>query len=532
MSPPAAAHPVPPERIRGAGGAPLRPERDYVLYWMTAARRTRWSHALDHAVAQARALGRPLVIYEPLRLGYPYASDRHHAFLLAGMAENQRRLARAAVTYLPWVERAPGQGEGLLDALAARACLVVADDFPAAFPARLVAEAGARLDVRVEAVDGSGLYPFRLAGRELATAYLLRRLLQRELPAWLDRLPSAAPLSGARLPRLPALPAEVARRWPAATPEELAQPARLAAGLPIDHGVAPAGEGGPAAAEARLAAFLEAGLADYATARAEPDLDGSSNLSPWLHFGHLSAQEVAAAVLRHEGWTPMLLSPKADGRREGWWGVSPAAEAFLDQLVTWRELGFNWAAHRADHLALSSLPAWARATLARHAADPRVPCYDLTAFREARTHDPLWNAAQRQLLREGRIHNTLRMLWGKKILEWSRSPEEALAIMLELNDRYALDGRDPNSATGILWVLGRHDRPWAPERPVLGTVRYMSSENQARKHDVKAYLARYAEAAAPRQAALPGLEPAGPAPGPGSRSRSRPGSASKSRSLR
>jgi len=440
------------------------------------------------------------------------------------MAENQRRLASAPALYLPWVERAPGQGDGLLEALAAHACAVVADDFPAPFPAAVVQAAGARLDVRLEAVDGSGLYPFRLAGREFPTAYLLRRHLQRALAPWLDRLPAKAPLARARLPRLEALPAAIARRWPGATPEELAAPARLASRLPIDHGVPPAGEGGSAAAEARLAAFLAGGLAGYAEARGEPDLDGASALSPWLHFGHLSAQEVAAAVLRREGWTPALLSPTADGSRAGWWGVSASAEAFLDQLVTWRELGLGWAAHRPDNRALGSLPAWAQATLARHAADPRVPCYDLAAFREARTHDPLWNAAQRQLLREGVIHNTLRMLWGKKILEWSRSPEDALAIMLELNDRYALDGRDPNGDAGIMWVLGRHDRPWSPERPVYGTVRYMSSENQARKHAVKGYLARFGPGPAPAQAALPGLEPAPAA----SRSRARAGSGTRS----
>ena len=495
---------VPPERLRAVNAAPLRPGRAFVLYWMTAARRVRWSHALDRAVGLARELHRPLVIYEPLRLGYPYASDRHHAFLLAGMAENQRRLAGRPVHYLPWVERTPGQGAGLLEALAARACAVVADDFPGEFPARLVAEAGARLDVRLEAVDGSGLLPFRLAGRDFLTAYLFRRHLQQRLAPWLDRLPSPDPLARLKLPRLEALPREIVRRWPAATAAELEDPARLAAALPIDHGVPPAGAGGSAAAEARLATFLDQGLARYPEARDEPDLDGASGLSPWLHFGHLSAQQVAAAVLRREGWTPMLLAAKADGRRQGWWGVSPAAEPFLDQLVTWRELGFNWAAHRPDHRAWSSLPAWAQATLSRHAADPRVPCYDLAAFREARTHDPLWNAAQRQLLREGIIHNTLRMLWGKKILEWSRTPQAALEIMLELNDRLALDGRDPNSYTGILWVLGRHDRPWAPERPVLGTVRYMSSANQARKHAVKGYLARFGPAPEPAPARPPG----------------------------
>lgn len=484
------------ERLRAVNAAPLRPERDFVVYWMTANRRVRWNHALERAVELARELARPLVILEALRVGYPYASDRLHAFVLAGMADNLVRLQGRAVHYHPYVERAAGEGKGLLAALGARACAVVTDDYPTFFLPAMVAAAGARLDVRLEMVDASCLYPFRLAGKAFITAYLLRRQLQRHLPAWLDRLPAPDPLARLRLPRLEALPSALTRRWPAASAAQLADPAALAAALPIDHAVPPAGRGGSVAAEARLARFLAHGLAGYHEARDEPDQDGASGLSPWLHFGHLSAHQVVAGVLTAQGWTPPLLSPTVNGSREGWWGVSPAAEAFLDQVITWRELGFNWAAHRPDHREWSSLPAWAQATLGRHAADQRVPCYDVETFRRAATHDPLWNAAQRQLLGEGLIHNTLRMLWGKKILEWSRTPQEALATMLELNDRYALDGRDPNSYTGICWVLGRHDRPWAPERPIFGTVRFMSSQNMARKHGVKGYLARHGPAAA------------------------------------
>jgi deoxyribodipyrimidine photo-lyase len=173
--------------------------------------------------------------------------------------------------------------------------------------------------------------------------------------------------------------------------------------------------------------------------------------------------------------------------------MSVNAEAFLDQLVTWRELGYHTCAHRSDYAELSSLPAWAQHTLAAHGGDPRQYCYSLDELRRAATHDPLWNAAQRQLLREGVLHNYLRMLWGKKILEWSPTPAAALATMIELNDRYALDGRDPNSYTGILWCLGRHDRPWGPARPVFGTVRYMSSENTRRKVRLAEYLKRYAD---------------------------------------
>jgi deoxyribodipyrimidine photo-lyase len=171
--------------------------------------------------------------------------------------------------------------------------------------------------------------------------------------------------------------------------------------------------------------------------------------------------------------------------------MSAPAEAFLDQLVTWRELAFNTSALREDHDAFESLPAWARRTLAKHGRDPRPVRYTAAQFERAETHDSLWNAGQRQLLREGRLHNHVRMLWGKKILEWSERPEDALAVMLDLNNRYALDGRDPNSCGGIFWVLGRYDRPWGPERPILGTVRYMSSKNTARKVRVRDYLRRY-----------------------------------------
>jgi deoxyribodipyrimidine photo-lyase len=174
--------------------------------------------------------------------------------------------------------------------------------------------------------------------------------------------------------------------------------------------------------------------------------------------------------------------------------MSEAAESFLDQFITWRELGFNFCVQRRDYGRYESLPDWARATLEKHSGDKRKWRYTIEEFAAAQTHDPLWNAAQTQLVREGRLHNYLRMLWGKKILEWSKSPREALRIMIELNNKYALDGRDANSYSGIFWCLGRYDRPWSPEREIFGTVRYMSSENTARKHRVKDYLRKNAPA--------------------------------------
>lgn len=484
---------VPALRIRDANSRPANAGGDYVLYWMIAARRTTWNFGLQHAVAEARERRKPLVVLEALRVGHRWASDRVHGFVLDGMCDNAKRLDRAGIVYYPYVEPAVGAGRGLLELLAARACLVITDEFPCFFLPRMVAAVAERLRVRMDVVDSNGLLPLSVAPGEFPTAYAFRRFLQRTLPAHLEAFPEADPLRGWRAPAEGvALPAEVLERWPRASEELLRGGARELAALPIDHAVGVVEErGGAVAGARRLQAFLGV-LPRYVEEHSEPEHDVTSALSPYLHFGHVSSHAVVHAVLEQEGWSPRLLSTKASGKREGWWGASAPAEAFLDQVVTWRELGYVYCAARPDdYHRFESLPDWARATLGRHARDKRPHLYDRAAFETANTHDPLWNAAQTQLRREGRIHNYLRMLWGKKIIEWSRTPQEALDIMIELNNRWALDGRNPNSYSGIFWVLGRFDRPWGPEREVFGTVRYMTSENTARKFRVAEYVRRY-----------------------------------------
>ena len=483
---------VPEIRIRSINGRPVNPDGRYILYWMTAFRRTRWNFALQRAVEQSRALQRPLVVLEALRCDYPYASDRLHRFILDGMAANAGALINQPVTYHPYVETIQHAGKGLLAELAREACLVVTDDFPAFFLPRMVAAAGRQLPITLEAVDGNGLLPMRAADHAYPTAYAFRRFLQKTLPAHLMAAPQANPLQDAHLPDPTALPESLTAKWPDATTLLLEGGPELAS-LPIDHRVRPCPlPGGETAAHERLNTFLDQRLVHYTELRNHPDLDMTSGLSPYLHFGHISSHAIFAAIAGRDGWGPDRLGPKANGKRAGWWGLSADAEAFLDQLVTWRELGFNMCCFEPQHyMDYASLPEWARRTLDEHCRDPRPICYTLEEFREACTHDSLWNAAQRQLRREGGIHNYLRMLWAKKILEWTPTPQDALAVMIELNDRYALDGRDPNSYSGIFWCLGRYDRPWGPTRPIFGSIRYMSSGNTARKVKLKSYLEKY-----------------------------------------
>jgi deoxyribodipyrimidine photo-lyase len=485
---------VPETRSRALNDAPIDPKGRYVLYWMTAFRRLEDNFALDRAIEEAKRLGKGLLVFEALRVGYRWASDRHHRFVLQGMAENAAKLEAAGIAHQVYVEPEIGAGRGLLAALAADAALVIGDDYPCFFLPRMIEAAAKQLAVRFEVVDSNGLLPMRTADRTFLRAVDFRRFLQKTLPDHLGAFPKAKPLASLDLPK-PRLPSGVSERWPKASASTLAADPQALAKLPIDHSVGPAAfAGGASAAIARWKAFAASGLPEYAEGRNHPDQDRASGLSPYLHFGQISVHRIFRELAGLEGWRRERLSPKATAEKEGWWGMSPGAEAFLDELITWREIGFNACHRERGYDRFDSLPEWCRATLERHASDPRPHRYDLATLEAAKTADEVWNAAQRQLVAEGRMHNYLRMLWGKKILEWSKSPRDALEVMIELNNKYAVDGRDPNSYSGIFWVLGRYDRPWAPEREIFGTIRYMSSDNTVKKLRMKGYLAKYGKA--------------------------------------
>lgn len=485
--------PPPESRVHPRNAQPLRPSGRYVLYWMTAARRPGWNHALDQAVVLAQSLDRPLVVLEGLGLRYPFPSQRHHRFVLDGMAWNARAVQARGATHISHVARTPGDGRGLLHTLSAQACAVVTDRTATPFLRRLGAAAD-RAPVQALAVDSVGLLPLSASGRAFPTAHGFRRHLQRTLPAHLAHAPHPDPLAVVQLPGNPDLPD--LSPWGVGIG---GLPADLdLAALPIDPAVGPVEtEGGAGAAQACWRRFLDGRLGAYAEGRNHPDDDGASGLSPWLHHGHISPWQLLAELGAAHGWHPASLEAGGSGSRTGWWGLPPGPESFLDELVTWREVGQALAWHVPDAHTWGSLPAWARATLEAHQADPRPEVYDRATLERAGTDDPIWNAAQRQLVQTGRMHNYLRMLWGKKVLQWTADPREALQTLLYLNDKYALDGRDPNTLAGVGWIFGRFDRAWGPERPIFGKVRYMTSASTARKLRLKGYLQTWGPPAGP-----------------------------------
>lgn len=491
----------------------------YVLYWPQMFRRLHSNHALDHALTLAAEHKKPLVVYEGLKLNYPWASARPHTFILQGMRDNAAAAKGLGLAYWPFVETPGDNGHGLVARLAADAVCVVTDDYPAYIVPAHNRALAAKLDVPLVLVDGNSVVPLaRLGAPVSAAAHLRSRIRKLFVEEWLRRAKDVPAVPRVTQSRLEA-PFEA---WN--TRQDIAA---FVAALPIDQSVpaVPGAEGGAVAGRAVLDAFVSEKLPRYAEGRNEPGDPtrcAASALSAYLHYGHVSAEQVVGAVLG-AGWTAAEINPKTRSK-DDFFCRDENVNSFLDEVITWRDVGYHWHFCRNAELGRRGpepknvswqapgigdappfnfetmdfspggertldvvLPEWARATLKKHAGDAREHLYSLGEFEGARTHDRLWNAAQTELVRTGRIHNYLRMLWAKKVLEWSATPAAAYRVLEHLNNKYAIDGRDPNSYTGIHWCFGLFDRPWPPERPVFGTVRFMSSGNTAKKFDLAGY---------------------------------------------
>jgi deoxyribodipyrimidine photo-lyase len=443
-----------------------QPEGEFVLYWMQSTQRFEENWALRQATLEADRLGKPLVIYQGLNPHYEHASARIHAMIVGNAAELASRAEALGYTYLFHLRPAVAGDNRVVDRLAARAALVVTDDFPTAGVAERTARVAARLRCRLLAVESHAIVPAAAFQKEEFAARTIRPKLAKLRDLSLEPVRDQPPkkrVSASLRASLEVDALDVSRFDLRAT----------IAACEIDQavGIVEATPPGLTAARARLEAFCDGALADYAERRNDPgDAEGSSRLSPYLHFGQISAAEVARTV-------------RARGDAE-------AVEKFFDELITWRELALNFCVRNPAFGTLDGLPNWVRENMARHDGDAREHVYDLAAFEAAATHHPLWNAAQRELVETGAIHNVMRMYWGKYIVLWSASHAEALRIMLHLNNKYGLDGRDPSSYGGVQWCLGKFDRPWT-RRPVLGTIRYMSLDLAYKKFDARTYERRW-----------------------------------------
>jgi deoxyribodipyrimidine photo-lyase len=440
------------------------PRGEFVLYWMQAFRRAGDNAALAYAIDRAEELGVPCLVYESLRTDYPHASDRLHTFVLEGARDTAASLAARGVRHALFVPRTTAEARGVVARLAARACMVVSDDFPTfVVPGHHVA-AAARAPCAYLVVDDCAVVPMALLARPEIGARTIRPKVLRALDAWLRPLDETRPRVAApsRLD-LPFDPVDLAR----------ADLESLVASCAIDHAVpaVPALRGGTGEAERRLQAFVRGPLASYDADRHDPSREATSGLSPYLHFGMVSARRVA-------------LEARV-------WAGGSALEAFLEQLLVRRSLAFNFARTRPDHAQYSALPGWARATLEEHTVDRRYAELSLQDLEQGRSPDPLWNATMGELRARGIIHSYARMLWGKLPLTWMRSPAEAHAAVMHLNDKWALDGRDPDGYANVSWCFGLHDRPFPP-RSIFGAVRTMTSASARRKLDFEDYIARYA----------------------------------------
>ncbi|MCH2594508.1 MAG: FAD-dependent oxidoreductase [Pirellulales bacterium] len=448
------------ERVRLLSSNTVHSSGEFVLYWMCTAVRADENPALEVAITAANELGLPVLVYQALSDRHPYAADRHHTFYLEGARDVQLALAERDIAYAFHLER-PGHRGSHLQALAARTALVVTEDMPVQPLRAWTRLLSSSVDAPVLKVDTACIVPMQLVGQAYERAFAYRKATKQFYEQRIKKqLEPIVPAHTSELPDdLPFEPIDL----------QTANLGSLVAQCEIDHTVGPVPHtvGGSVAGSARWLNFKNTKLSGYAKLRNNPLAEGVSWLSAYLHYGMVSPQRIAreSAEIRNEG-----------------------AEKYLDELLIWRELAYSFCFYREDHDSLSALSEWAIKSLAEHESDRRPALLSWEALARGRTQDILWDAAQASLLIHGQLHNNVRMTWGKAIVNWTKDAQQALAMMIDLNHRYALDGGDPASYGGILWCLGQFDRPFQPARPIFGPVRDRSTAQHSQRLNSQKYL--------------------------------------------
>ncbi len=441
------------ERIQKLNDKSPRKGR-FVLYWMQASQRAEFNHALEYAVSLANENLLPVVVLFGLTDSFPEANLRHYAFMLDGLNEVETSLAKRGIRF---VLRRQSPEKAACE-MAREASLVVTDRGYLRIQKAWREYVARHSPCAVFQVESDVVVPVETASsKEEYAAATLRPKIHRLLDAYLIPLGETPVEKDSLSMDFRGLP--------------LDDPGKLLKGLDIENDVPTVTflRGGYTRARALLDDFIVNKLRHYADRRNAPELDFSSHMSPYLHFGQISPLEIALKVLGRKG------VPEA------------SKKAYLEELIVRRELSMNFVHYNPRYDTPEALPDWARKTLKEHGRDRREYLYSRSDLEKARTHDPYWNAAQEEMVAAGKMHNYMRMYWGKKIIEWSETPEEAFRTALYLNNRYELDGRDPNGFAGVAWCFGKHDRPWT-ERKIFGKVRYMNAAGLERKFDMGAYV--------------------------------------------
>ena len=442
---------IQPTRIKSLNAKGIR-KGEYVLYWMQASQRAECNHALEHAVRKANDLRQPVVVFFGLTPAFPEANERHYVFLLEGLTETGRTLDKKGIRF---VVRCVSPELGVR-VLSERASLVVTDRGYLKIQKDWRETAAASLDCPLLQVEADAVVPVEEASpKEEYAAATFRPKIRKKLPEYLTALKEHRPLKDS-----------LSMDFEETVDVEDIQ--RVLGRLRPDTTVKKTDfyTGGTDQAKMHLQRFLKDKLDHFHDLRNNPTLDYLSHLSPYLHFGQIS---------------PLFIALKAMETK------SPGREAFLEELVVRRELSLNFVFYNGLYDSYEGLPSWTRKTLEAHKDDARPALYSLADLESAQTADAYWNAAQLEMILTGKMHGYMRMYWGKKIIEWSRSPEEAFRTALCLNNKYELDGRDPNGFTGVAWCFGKHDRPWQ-ERKIFGNVRYMNDRGLRRKFDADQYV--------------------------------------------
>jgi deoxyribodipyrimidine photo-lyase len=432
------------------GGSPKCDGR-CVVYWMQRAQRGRDNHALDKAIAVGNALGLPVVVYFAGISNFPPANLRHYAFLNQGLPDVEEDCAERGVGFV--MRRAPHEGH-LRFFSDVHAAMVIGDENPMREPERRRVRIAEELRVPFWTVDADVVVPSRLLGKAQFSAAVARPRLYRALPEFL--VPYTNPH------------AEVKWKHPRGLHADDVRADMTLGWKELDRSVKPveAWTGGHHAAMKRLRKFCDEMLANYDHDRNHPEIDGTSKMSPYLHFGHIGPQTIALAV---------------DAAAKHHRHLQAQRDSYFNELIVWRELSVNFVRYQPQYDSPECADDWARQTIAEHDRDERELLYKLPQLENAETHDDLWNAAQIQMVRYGWMHNYLRMYWAKKIVEWTPNVGIAMRVAIYLNDKYELDGRDPNGYAGIAWsMLGKFDRAWF-DRPIVGKRRYMSRSSTGKK---------------------------------------------------